>query len=172
MSFIPRMTLHGGPYLVRNYGIAASEEWDVYDVLALNGDGALLEPTAADKDVVGAAITGAGNVTGGYSDADALRPYLSAVTTGKHEPVAIFNRWTLFETDDYNSTGAATYADIGERADLELVTAAWGINNGTSGTASTPNFAIIDIRRVTGTYLVLPDPILVAATFQLFDGSV
>jgi hypothetical protein len=163
------MTLHGGPFMVRAYAIAASEEWDPYDVVALNGDGALLEQTAANKDVVG---SGLGSVTSGTSDATGLRAYISAETTGKHEPVAVFNRWTLFETDDYNSTGQAAVADIGERADLELVTADWGINNGTSATGSTPNFAIIDIERTRGTFLVLPDPILVAATFQLFDGSV
>ncbi len=172
MSFTPRFTLTGGPFPVRAYGIAASEEWDVGDVLALNGARALAEAADATSDVIGAALTGVGNTTAGQSDADELRSYLEALTTGKHEPVALFAQFVVFETDDYNNTGAAAVADVGERADLEVVSGDWGINNGTSATANTPNFAIIDIEPVRGTYLVVPDIIAVAAVFQLYDAAV
>lgn len=172
MSFTPRMTISGGRFLVRNYAIAASEEWDVGDVIVLNGDGALAEATAAANDVLGAAITATGNTTAGQSDADELRPYLSALLTGKHEPVAIFDANTIFETDDYNSTGTAAYGDIGEIADLELVTADWGINNGTSATSSTPQFRVLDIERTRGTYLVIAAPLELSDVFQFFDAAV
>jgi len=172
MAFIPRYTLTGAPAPVRAYAIAASEEWDVYDVVALNAAAALLEPTAANKDVLGAGLGAVGNTTTGQSDADELRPYLSPKTTGKHEPVALFVLGSIFETDDGNSAGTAAVEDVGEKADLELVSGAWGINNGTTATSATPNFLIVDIERTRGTYLVSADPIAVAAVFQAIDAAV
>ena len=172
MSFIPRMTLTGGMIPVRAYAITATQEWDVGDVLVLDAAGALGEAASATVDVLGAAITATGNVTTGQSDADELRPYLAALVTGKHEPCAIFMNFVLFETDDYNDEGAAEVADIGTRADLELVSADWGINLGTSATGSTPQFALMDIIRKSLTYLVAPDMTTVADVFQWYDGAV
>jgi hypothetical protein len=172
MAFIPRFTLTGAPPLVRNYAITASQEWDVYDLVGLGAAAALIELTAANTDVLGSALGGVGNTTTGQSDADELRPYLSPLTTGKHEPVAIFIETTVFETDDYNNTGAAAVGDVGENVDLEVVGGNWGINNGTSATASTPNFRIVDIERTRGTYLVRPNPIVVAGVFQWYDAAV
>ena len=172
MAFVPRFTLTGAPPLVRAYAIAAAEEWDVYDLVALDAAGALLEQTAANKDQLGAALGNVGNTTTGQSDADELRSYLAPLTTGKHEPVAIFTRTTVFETDDGNSVGTGAVGDIGEVTDVELVSGAWGINNGTSGTSATPQFRTLDIERTRLTYLVVPDPIKIAAQFQFFDASV
>jgi hypothetical protein len=145
----------------------------MHDCLALNSAGALIEMAAAAGDTIGAAITKAGNITTGQSDAVELRPYFQANATGKFEPVAVFNRSNVFETDDYNTSGQRTYADIGARADLELMASGeWGINIGTTSSAGVPNFAIIDVIRETGTVLVIPDIILEAAVFQFFDGAV
>ena len=169
MAFVPAFTLTGAPPFVRNYAIAASEEWDVYDVVALNAARALIEPTAANKTVLGAGLGNVGNTTTGQSDADDLRSYLAALTTGKHEPCAVFTYTTVFETDDGNSVGTAAAADVGEIADLELVSGAWGINNGTSATAATPNFRIIDIEDARGTYFVVASPLELVNVFQFFD---
>jgi hypothetical protein len=173
MVFIPRFTLTGAPPLVRAYAIVAAQEWDVYDLVKLDAAGALQELGASNEDVLGAGLGNVGNSTTGQSDADELRSYLAALTTGKHEPVAIFTRTTVFETDDYGSVGTAAVADIGEVTDLELVSSVdWGINNGTSGTGTTPQFRTLDIERTRGTYLVVPDPIKVSGVFQFFDASI
>lgn len=172
MAFIPRFTLTGAPPLVRAYAIAASEDWDAYDVLALNGARALLENTAATNDCIGAALGSVGQVTAGQSDINELRSYLTTVTTGRHEPVAIFCPTTVFETDDYNSVGTAAGADVMERADMELVggdDGNWGINNGTNATGSTPQLAIVDIEDTRGTYFVVPDIILISGVYQWYD---
>lgn len=171
MTFVPAFTLTGAPPFVRAFAIAASEEWDVYDVLALNGDRALLEAAAANADVLGAALGNVGNTTTGQSDADELRSYLASLTTGKHEPVAIFTKTTVFETDDGNLVGTAAAADVLTVNDLELVSGAWGINTGTSDTAATPQFRVVDIEETRGTYLVSPDSIQIADVFQWFDAT-
>lgn len=173
-GFHVRFTLTGAPPLVRNYGIAASEDWDEFDVLAWNSARALLEPTSAASDVLGAALGRVGKSTAGQSDADELRPYNVALLAGRHEPVAIFCGTTVFETDDINSLGTAAGADVGEIADLELSGSGgnWGINNGTSATGSTPNFRIIDIEDTRGTYLVIPAPLELSDVYQFFDAAV
>lgn len=171
MVFIPRFTMTGGPPMVRNYAIAASEEWDVGDVVALNGDRALLELGSAAADALGAALGAVGNTTTGQSDSDELRSYLAALLTGKHEPVAIFTLQTVFETDDENLAGTAAAADVMTVNDLELVSSEWGINTGTSSTGSTPNFKVIDIEETRGTYLVIPEPVNEVVVFQFFDAS-
>ena len=172
MAFIPRFTLTGAPPLVRTYAIAASEEWDVYDVLNLNAARALVEPSAATNDVMGAALGNVGNTTAGQSDADDLRSYVEALTTGSHEPVSPFCPVNVHETDDFNAAGTAAAADVGERANLELVSGNWGINNGVTSGATTPKFAIIDINDTRSTYYVVPDIILQAGVFQWYDASV
>ena len=172
MSFVPRFTATGAPPFTRSYAIAASEEWDMWDVLALNGDAALLEAASAAADVLGSAPTKVGNTTTGQADAEDLRSYLAAQTTGKHTAVVFFTRQTFFETDDYNAAGTAVVGDVGGRADLELVSGDWGINQGTSGTTDTPNFAIMDIIRVRSTFLVIPDPVAEVVVHQFFDASV
>jgi len=171
MAFVPRFTLTGAPPFVRAYAITASAEWDVYDILTLDGARGLDEAGDSTTDIIGAALGNVGNTTTGQSDADELRSYLAALTTGKHEPVAVMTYTTVFETDDGNSTGTAAAADVGEIADLELVSGAWGINNGTSATADTPNFRVIDIEETRGTYLVVPAPLELANVFQFFDAA-
>ncbi len=174
LGFHVRFTLTGAPALVRNYGIAASEDWDEFDVLALNSDRALLEPTSAASDVYGVALGRVGKITAAQSDADEVRSYLAPLLTGRHEPVAIFCPTTVFETDDINSLGTAAAADVGEIADLELSASGgnWGINNGTSATGSTPNFRIIDIEDTRGTYFVIPAPLELIDVFQWYDAAV
>ena len=171
-GFRPAFTLTGAPPLVRNYGVVASQEWDVYDILRWNGDRDLQELGSAAEDVLGAALGNVGNTTAGQSDADELRSYLQGLTTGKHEPIAIFCETTVFETDDRNSAGTAAAADVGELAVLELVSSEWGINNGTATAGSTPTFRIIDIEETRGTYLVIPAPLEASDIYQWFDASV
>ena len=170
-GFHPVFTLTGAPPLVRAYAIVAAEAWNLGDCLSFDGAGALQELSAANQDVLGAALGEVGNTTTGQSDADEVRSYLAPLTTGKHEPLAIFTRTTVFETDDQNSTGTAAVGDIGEVSDLEVTSNVWGINNGLSGTSSTPQFRTLDIERTRLTYLVVPDPIKIAVVFQFFDAS-
>ena len=171
-GFRPAFTLTGAPPLVRNCGVVASQEWDVYDCLRWSGDRALQELASAAEDILGAALGNVGNVTTGQSDANELRSYLESLTTGRHEPVAIMCETTVFETDDQNSTGTAAAADVGEIAVLELVSSEWGIDNGTSSAGSTPAFRIIDIVDSRGTYLVIPAPLEASDIFQWFDAAV
>ena len=174
MTFIPRFSLTGGPMPVFAFGIAASEEWDVYDVLARNAAGDLLEAGAANNDVFGTALGAVGNTTTGQSDADDLRPYLSALVGGKHELVVPFVGFVIYGTQDRNAlTTDVTLADLGEIADLELVSSEWGINNGTSATSATPQFRIHDrnIRDLTE-YLVVPALLDIADVFQFMDAAV
>ncbi len=173
-GFHVRFTLTGAPPLTRNYGIAASEDWDEFDVLALNSARALLEPTTAAADIFGVALGRVGKLTAGQSDADELRSYLASLTAGRHEPCAIFCQTTVFETDDINSLGTAAASDVGELAALELSGSGgnWGINNGTSGAGSTADFRIIDIEDTRGTYFVIPAPLETSDIFQWFDAAV
>lgn len=172
MSFIPRFTLHGGPYNIMSYGVTAAQEWDVGDCVAMDGAGALIELAADDDDVLGSAAENVGNVTAGQPDADELMAYIDAVTTGKVASAWIFDYGNVFETDDYNNEGAAVVADIGTTHDLELVGVNWGIDMGATATAAHPNFRIIDIVRVPQTYLVVPDFVAIAEVFQWFDAQV
>ena len=173
-GFHVRWTLTGAPPLVRNYGVAASEDWDEFDVLAWNSNRALLEPTTAAADILGAALGRVGKITAGQSDIDDLRPYISPLLTGRHEPCAIFCQTTVFETDDINSLGTAAAADVGEIAVIELSASGgnWGINNGTTSAGSTAVFRIIDIEDTRGTYFVIPAPLETSDIFQWFDAAV
>lgn len=174
MSFIPAFSLTG-QIPVRAYAIAASEEWDVYDIVALNGAGALLEPTDDSSDILGAAAGNVGNSTTGQSDADELRTYLSASTaTGKHEPAFLMTYATVFLTDNPSGTAnSAAIENIGTVNDLDENSAqTWGILLGTSATANTPNFTVIDIELTRGLFLVVPSPLDLVDTFQFFDAAV
>ena len=172
MSFIPRFQMGGGSLPSRSYAIAASEEWDVYDIVALNGARALLEPTDDSSDIIGAALGNVGNSTTGQSDANDLRPYIAALTTGKHEPVAVMTYSTVFETDNPSGTaGSAAAANVGTVNDLDLVAGVWGILLGTSATANTPNFSVLDIEETRGTFLVIPSPLDLVDVFQFFDAA-
>ena len=172
MSFIPRFQMGGGSLPSRSYAIAASEEWDVYDIVALNGARALIEPTDDSSDILGAALGNVGNTTTGQSDADDLRPYLAVLTTGKHEPVAVMTYNSVFETDNVASTlGGAAAANVLTVNDLDLSSGAWGILLGTAATANTPNFTVIDIEETRGTFLVVPEPTSPADVFQFFDAA-
>ncbi len=171
-GFTPRFTLTGAPPLVRAYGIVASQEWDVGDILKWSGARTLQELAAATEDVLGAALGNVGNTTAGQSDANELRSYLTTVTTRRHEPIAIFSETTVFEADDLNSTGTAAAADVGELMVLELVSSEWGLNNGTATAGSTPSFRCIDINEARGTYYVIPAPLEASDIWQWFDAAV
>ena len=171
-GFTPRFTLTGAPPLVRNYGIVASQEWDVGDCLRWYGARTLQELASAAEDILGAALGNVGNTTTGKSDADEVRSYLTSVTTGRHEPIAIFCETTVFESDDINSAGTAAAADVGELMVLELVSSEWGLNNGTATASNTPSFRCIDINDALGTYYVIPAPLEAADIWQWYDAAV
>ena len=172
MTFIPAFSLTG-QIPVLNYAVAGSEEWDVYDILALDAAAALLEPSGDNADILGAAGASVGNTTVGQSDADELRPYLSALLTGKHEPCIIMTYATVFLTDNPSGTAnSAATTDIGTVNDLDLSGGEWGILLGTSVTAATPNFKTIDIERTRGLFLVVAEPTSPVDVFQFFDAAV
>ncbi len=170
-GFTPRFTLTGAPPLVRAYGIVASQEWDVGDILKWSGDRTLQELSAANENILGSALGNVGNSTTGQSDANELRSYLTSTTTGRHEPVAIFCETTVFEADDLNNVGGAAYTDVGELMVLELVSSEWGLNNGAATAGSTPSFRCIDINDARGTYYVIPAPLEATDIWQWFDAA-
>lgn len=154
-------TLSGAPIFTKGYGIAASEAWSRGSVVAWNSAGALLEPTADNVDVLGISmeIVTAGAATGPLTSQCLVNP---------------FNYDTVYAVKHVlDVTTAVAATDIGTTNDLDIdATNGWGIKLGTSATAATPNFRVIDIDTTRNEFHVVINPIAVAAVFQWIDAAV
>ncbi len=116
-----------------SYGIAASEDWSVGSVVAWNAASVLIDPTDDSSDVLGLSLDTvvSGAATGPVTDRVAIHPFMHGVV------------YAVKNVSIAGDTPAVT--DIGTFVDLDLVSTEWGILIGTSSTANTPNFKVVDI---------------------------
>lgn len=159
MAFRALYSLHGGAFPIRGYGITASEAFDRGDVVALDSSGTIIEPSADNADVLGYALeaVAAGAAQGPDTDTVLVVPFVSTI---------------VYATTEVAGGGSPAVTDIGNDRDLDLNSGAWGIHATAGGTASTPQFRVVDIDTVRGEWHVVPNVAGVADVFQWYDGAV
>ena len=173
LGFRPRFTLDGSPYTTRSYGIVASSEWDLGDVLLEAGDG-LIDESTNTAEATGAALEAVGNTTSGQPDALELRPYFFGNTGQKVTSVAIFDRKTVWMADDVTDTtegGSAVIEDVGLQMDVQLIGGNWGLNADAAETGGLPSVSCIDIEPIRGLWLVVAST-KISDQFTFLDQSV
>lgn len=159
-TFRPVYTLSGASPLTRGFPIAASEAIDIGDVVALNTSGAIEEPTSDATEVLGICLEKitAGAATGVDTDTAIVQIFTEDVVYAVKQPAAL--------------SATVEQADVGDPAELDLSSNQWGITDaGTAGTASTPQFKIVDIDAERGEYHVVIDVAGIADTYQWYDGA-
>lgn len=149
-------SLDGGAIPVHGYGIASGENFDPGDVVAWDSSGVLTEPAGDANDVLGYSLetVSSGSAQAVASDTAMVVPFIKDTVYAVSEPA--------------QSSPSPAESDIGGQRDLDLSGGDWGIHTSSTGTASTPQFKIIDVDTVRNEWHVVVDPDSVTA-FQWYD---
>jgi len=158
MAFRVLYTYHGGGVPTLGCGITAAETWDRGDIVVRVAAGTISEGADDSSDVLGVA----------------LEPVTTGAALGPDTNTALVSPFMPGVVYAVNSPSSQTFAtaNIGEQCDLDLVSGDWGILAGTSATANTPQFIIVDIDTVRNEAHVIIAPAGVADVFQTWDATV
>lgn len=160
MAFRAVYTFDGGTPPIRGYGIASSENIDRGDVVAWNSSGVLTEPGGDANDVLGYCLesVSSGSAQGPVTDTALVVPFAYGVVYAT--------------TEVAQSSQSPAETDIGTIRDLDLSSSEWGIHATSSGTASTPQFRVVDVDTTRNEWHVVIAPLDVTDVFQWIDASV